>query len=147
MLTPAEKTVVDALDAKQGNVKAVSSILGLSISWVNRVKNQHWKPKDNIIHLPKDEKPPDLIPPNYYKLIELRDMTFDELAKLIREERIEARDLIQILRITLDYEKTTNSVIAPAMNIFNDNRSVNFNTLVQELSNLPDEKLKVIMGD
>lgn len=147
MPTPAEIRVLEALDQKTGNVQAVAQLLGLSDSFVNRIKKGLWqKPDAALTPAPSGHTPVDLlkqlIPPNVEGVTKLRDATIAQLQTLIPGATV--REATAVLEVLLKYEAALSKALMPAVNVFQDNRTqtVQINQLVDKLAAMDPETLR-----
>jgi hypothetical protein len=149
--TPSEQRVLDQLDIVQGNVQVVAQDLGVSPSWVNRIKVGLWRPKDTALQVAEPDPDPqehlnELLPTNYSEVAALRDDVIAELRRLIKGRVLEGKVLVAASNVLLKYEREVHKIAAPAIGVFNDNRQVHFNTLVDKLGEMPAGSLRALSG-
>ncbi len=153
MPTPSQQRILDSLHVNQGNVKVVAEDLGMSVSIVNRVKKNLWQPQDTAIvpHEPvaiekAKEAIEEVLPTNFAAVAALRDEAIDKLRELVNNGLVDARDLTNIANAILKYEREVYKVVTPAVGVLNDNRQIHFNGLVDKLTELSPEALRVLSG-
>jgi hypothetical protein len=148
MPTPAEQRVLEALDQKTGNVAAVATMLGLSNSFVNRIKKALWVQPDAAL-TPQPEQAPQpvdllkqLVPPNIEGVTQLRDAAITQLQTLVPGATV--REATALLEVLLKYEASLQRVLLPAVNVFQDNRTqtVTVTALVDKLAGLDADTLR-----
>jgi hypothetical protein len=149
--TPSEQRVLDKLHYVKGNVQLAATELGVSESWVNRIKVSLWAPRDTALVVADPEPEPhdfldDILPTNFSEVAELRDEAISFLRAQLKSGLIDAKDVVGTLNVLLKYERDVHKVVAPAVGVFNDNRQVQFTNLVDKLADLQPEALRALSG-
>jgi hypothetical protein len=149
------------LDLNAGDVNIVSREIGVSPSWVSRVKLAHkWVPKDPQLTaivapppaLPETTHDREVVPfiaPDTVRVITLRTEVLDLLTTKVKEQDLKPREAIKLLEVLLMYENSLRATMAPNLNIYNDNRkqTVHVSALVEALSEKLDiDQLRMAAG-
>lgn len=149
-LDKREQSIVELLQTKSGNVNAVAEELGLSNSYVSRIKRKHLKEIHEIpettVQLPAamNREARDLLPPDIKRIEGLRSKAVDTLFEQIDRGAVEPKDIVRLLEVILRYETNINRVNTPTQNnFFQDNRN---QILVDKLADMDPEQLRALAG-
>lgn len=144
-----EEQILELLKQKSGNVNAVAQILGLSNSYINRIKRKHAKElkqsRAELVTLPDEETlTVEVLRPNFPDVTNLRDLTLQRLAEKVTTGEISDRDAVRLLEVILRYEAATRAVTQPRQTIYQDNRSVQ--VMIEQLSAMDPTQLRALAG-
>lgn len=152
-----KEQVLTLLDQYNGNVDVVATELGISKSYVNRLKKSDWRPSAPAQALsPFDAPEPSnalitkddlysLVPTNVAGIAQLRDEVITQIKKLMPE--IGVKDLVKLLEVLFNYENSIKQMLRPTLMV--DRRTQNnitINTLVEKLSGVDQEQLIELAG-
>jgi len=152
----AETQILQQLDAHNGNVDLVAKEIGVSSSWISRIKKSHnWQPKDDalIVPPPASIKPTDdneVVPylaPDIERVTALRTSVLDKLTDSVEDLR--PRDAVKLLEVLLMYENSMRATMTPNLSIYNDHRkqTVHVNQLADALRDRLDiDQLRAAAG-
>jgi hypothetical protein len=147
-----KEQVISLLTQYNGNVDVVATELGISKSYVNRVKKTDWQPQSptqaiisevssdasNVIISTDDLRT--LVPTNVAGIANLRDDIIIQIKSKLPDAAL--KDLIKVLEVLLNYENSIKQLLRPALLV--DNRTQNnitINKLVDRLADLDKQQL------
>jgi hypothetical protein len=147
-----EEQILELLKQKSGNVKMVAMALGLSHSYVNRIKRRHAeelkRSKAEIVTLPDEDEARleiEVLKPNFPDVASLRDLTLQQLSEKVVTGEMSDRDAVRLLEVILRFESSTRANTQPKhTNIYQDNRSVQ--VMIEQLSTMDTDKLRALAG-
>lgn len=159
-----ERNILALLDEFDGNVQAVSERLSISESYIQRIKRDKWQakvPPTKEIVIEQAESPPAraltaptipaenpllaaMIPPDVGAVVKLRTHTIGLLEERIARGDIADKHLVSLLRGLLSFEAETRAAVRPLVAVYEDNRTINLNTLVEKLKGYTPEQLRLL---
>lgn len=151
MPSHAEQQILTLLDKKQGSVEAVAQALGVSTSYISRIKRRLWVQPDNALLPVRQPETPDevikaLLPPNVDATQKLRDTALEKLQELVENNQADAKLLAKIIQTCWKYEGSLRAVAQPAINVIDNRKQVFQATLVDSLGKLSVEALRALSG-
>lgn len=152
----AKQEILDLLDQTSGNVQAVAKRLGVSNSYVSRIKRKEWKPSDpelgralapaeNREVAPASEQIMSVLAPNIPLVQQLRDDTLRQLNDQVQSGTLDERATVRLIEVLLRYENALRTSVQPKVNVFNDNRG-SLQVLVKHLEEMSPDSLRALAG-
>lgn len=146
-MTGLRDQVLHLLDEHRGDVTRVVESLPVSAAYVYRLKTNEWQSDLPVVpaqQLTSNDLLKRVIPPNIAQVTELRDLTLTQLIDRVKEGDLPVKELLAILRVLTTYETRLHDTLSPATNILDNRTSVQVVNLVDQLGNLPVEKLRAL---